>query len=105
MICPKCESEKTRVLSVIEEDRSINRTRLCASCRYQFTTLERVVVGESHKPAIDTLKITRNKLTVEDINYIRTNPEKLSQKELAKTLNVTQSTISKIQGFITWRHI
>lgn len=36
------------------------------------------------------------KLTDENINYILSNPDALSQKELAFKFNVVQQTISKI---------
>lgn len=44
MICPKCKSEALRVLESRDADGnlSIRRRRECESCKYRFTTFERI---------------------------------------------------------------
>lgn len=44
MRCPKCESQKTRVVDSREglEGRSVRRRRICEGCQYRFTTFERL---------------------------------------------------------------
>ena len=45
------------------------------------------------------------KLTANDVLYIRDNPDRLSQYELAAKFNVTQPAIGQIQRGETWRHV
>lgn len=44
MQCPKCHHNDTRVLDSREtnENREIRRRRACSSCKYRFTTFERL---------------------------------------------------------------
>ena len=44
MKCPRCESQKTRVVDSREgvEGRSVRRRRECESCQFRFTTFERI---------------------------------------------------------------
>lgn len=44
MICPKCQSEKLKVLESrsAETDTAIRRRRECEDCKYRFTTFERI---------------------------------------------------------------
>src|SRR3989338_2626333 len=44
MLCPKCKKEETRVVDSRDtnEGREIRRRRECESCKFRFTTFERV---------------------------------------------------------------
>ena len=44
MKCPRCDSQKTRVVDSREgvEGRSVRRRRECESCEFRFTTFERI---------------------------------------------------------------
>jgi hypothetical protein len=43
------------------------------------------------------------KLKTEDVNYIKTNPDKLTQKELATKFNISQGGVSKIKNNKNWK--
>ena len=44
MKCPRCDSQKTRVVDSREggDGRSVRRRRECESCEFRFTTFERI---------------------------------------------------------------
>lgn len=43
------------------------------------------------------------KLKTEDVNYIKTNPDKLTQKELATKFSISQGGVSKIKNNKNWK--
>jgi transcriptional repressor NrdR len=42
MICPRCSSERTRVVDSRDTGRAVRRRRECESCEFRYTTFERV---------------------------------------------------------------
>ncbi len=84
MRCPKCGSERTRVIDSRTQDanNSIKRRRECSSCAYRFTTFERCEDPiEVLKSDGSTQPFDRNKLlaglmratTKRDIDLVKLN--------------------------------
>ena len=64
MFCPKCKSADTQVVDSRDAHEGVRRRRLCATCKFRFTTYERVEL-----PIIAVIK--------KDGNKERFNPEKI----------------------------
>jgi len=47
----------------------------------------------------------RCKLTIEDVVWIFTNPQKLTQVQLAAVYGISQPSINHILHSRTWRHV
>lgn len=66
MLCPKCKSCETQVIDSRDSSEGIRRRRACQSCKYRFTTYERVEI----------VNIT---VVKKDGNRERFSPEKIRQ--------------------------
>lgn len=63
-------------------------------------------MSETHKQRYkDNPESTRRKFTDEQVRYIRSNPDKLSQKQLAQEFNVCFQSISSIQRREIYKYV
>ena len=63
MICPNCGSEELKVVgSKPDEKRSVNRRRMCLSCRYRFNTIE--VETDEYEKLIELAVLFKRLLTL-----------------------------------------
>jgi len=91
MLCPYCQSAKTRVLDKrnTEENKTIRRRRKCLKCNERFTTYER-----AH---MDLVVIKRNgKRERFDINKLRTGIIKACEKR-SVSLRIIEKLVKEIE--------
>ncbi len=89
MLCPKCNSNETRVLDSRETDshKAVRRRRECESCKHRFTTFERVETSNFLVVKKDGTREPYDREKVEKGIWKACEKRKVTQDQIQKAIN------------------